>query len=168
MQRVSQLIQKSLAMFFGALPAIEIFPCSRFYCNSHWNFLPNTPGNNKLAGGPPEALTKSSGSLASISCILTPTPGFVHPFTNNELFKWFMQAYLEDYGAFSTSVERKNIAGRSLQTQNLDLYYGNSYMGCQYSCRQCENHFDIAEAKRNQYILFAAFFLKDCIFYCWQ
>lgn len=42
-------------------------------------------------------------------------------------------------------------------------------MECYYFCKQCEHYFDIAEAKRYQYVFFAISFLKDCIiFWCQQ
>lgn len=45
------------------------------------------------------------------------------------------------------------------------MYYENSYMECYYFYKYCGDHFDIAETKKNQRILFAKFFLKDRIFY---
>lgn len=41
-------------------------------------------------------------------------------------------------------------------------------MECYYFYKHCEDHFDIAETKKNQRILFVTFFSKNRILYYWE
>lgn len=124
-------------------------PDFRFYWNPHWNPQLITLDNNELAGGPLVAPIKSSDSLAPISGFSTLALILVAPLTNYELLKQFMQVYLEDCCTFSTSIKQENIALRPLKAQNLDLFYKNSHIEYYYFCKQCENNFDTAGAKKN-------------------
>lgn len=105
------------------------------YCILCWNPLPITSSKNELAGGLSEAPTESSNFPTPISYTLTFIQVFVASSINNELFKWFMQAYLEDNRALSASVEWENIAEKLFKAQNSGQYYKNSYMECYYFCR---------------------------------
>ena len=83
-----------------------------------------------------------------------------------------MQAYMEDRrqpAPAAAPVEpREDVSDRPLNARNSDLYNGNLHIECYYVCQQCEDHFETAGAKGHKPISFAATFLKDRIFNCWQ
>lgn len=91
---------KEYSHFSGAFLAVKIALSSYPYYNPYWNSLPVNLSNNELANGSPEVLTKNSNSLILISCAFTlgpasaPIPASDIFFTNNELFKKFIEAYL--------------------------------------------------------------------------
>lgn len=78
-------------------------------------------GNNKLASRLSEDSTNTSNLTAHIFYTLTFAPTlapvlvFVTFFTNNKLFKQFMQAYLENYRAFFALIKSEDIAEKPLK-----------------------------------------------------
>ncbi len=60
-------------------------------------------------------------------------------------------------------VEARDDTDRPLKPHNLDLNYGNLHIECYYFCKQCEDHFEVAQSLGYKRILFAAGFLKDPI-----
>ena len=64
---------------------------------------------------------------------------------------------------------RENAWDKLLKAKNPDLYYENLYIKCYYFiCQQYKDYFEIAGAKGHKRVPFAAFSLKDRIFFCWQ
>ena len=57
---------------------------------------------------------------------------------------------------------------KPLKAKLPDVYCGKSHIECYNFCQQCEDYFTIARAKGPNRILFAAFFLRDRINFCWQ
>ncbi len=102
----------------------------------------------------------------------TSTPGLGPTFASsqNNLFRQFMQTYMEDcLNPTLLEVQKQEDAlDRPLKTRNPDLYYRNSQIECYYFYQQCKDHFKIAGAKDHKHIPFAVSFLKDRIFFCWQ
>ncbi len=151
-------------------------PC----CNS-------TPADfveNELAGALPGAPTKSSGPpLTSLVPFCASTPGLAPaspppappvttpaPAPTEDLFRQFMQAYMEDRrnsapapASAPLAEPREDVSDRPLKTRNPDLYYGNSCMECYHFCQQFEDHFETTRAKGHKLVPFVAFFLKDRI-----
>lgn len=102
-------------------------------CHSlHQNPLQITFDNNKLVGRSLKAPIESISSTTLIFHASIPALIFVTLSTNDELFKQFIQAYLEDYRASTPSVKQADIASKPFKTQNPDLHYRNSYMECYY------------------------------------
>lgn len=71
-------------------------PSSYPYCSLYQNLLYINCDNNKLVNRPSKASTENSSSLTSTSYICTSAPAlvFITFFTNNELFKKLIEAYL--------------------------------------------------------------------------
>lgn len=63
---------------------------------------------------------------------------------------------------------QKDASNRLLKAKNPNLYYKNSHMEYYYFCQQCKDYFETASIKGHKHVFFAAFFLKDSIFFCWQ
>ena len=57
---------------------------------------------------------------------------------------------------------------KPLKARSPDVYRGKSHMECYNFCQQYEDHFATAGAKGPNRIMFAAFFLRDHINFCWQ
>lgn len=57
---------------------------------------------------------------------------------------------------------------KALKAQNLDLYYGSSYIECYYFYEQYKDYFDMANAINLQSISFATPFLQNRINFRWQ
>ena len=57
---------------------------------------------------------------------------------------------------------------KPLKARLPDVYRGKSHMECYNFCQQYEDHFATAGAKGPNRIMFAAFFLRDHINFCWQ
>ena len=55
-----------------------------------------------------------------------------------------------------------------LKARFSDVYRGKSYMDCYNFCQDCEDYFAITGATGPTRILFAVFFLRDRISFCWQ
>ncbi len=91
--------------------------------------------------------------------------------SQDDLFRQFMQAYMEDRRnpvPPEAREPRENASDRPLKARNPDLYYGNLHMECYYFCQQCEDHFKTVGAKGHKRVSFAASFLKDRILFRWQ
>ena len=128
--------------------------------------------------------TRSSSATPSEANSGFPAPGSIPPaqgpvpppapapVPTDDLFRQFMQAYMEDRRHLAPApapVEsREDALDRPLKARNPDLYYGNSHMECYYFCQQCEDHFETAGAKGHKRVPFAATFLKDRILNRWQ
>ena len=125
--------------------------------------------DDELTGAPPGAPTRSSDSPAPTSWAssraLTPGPApiaalaFAIPFTNNELFKQFMQAYLASQPQRQDTGPRE----RLFKARFPEIYSGNSHMKCYKFCQQCKDYFDTARATGPNQIPFAASFLRGTI-----
>ncbi len=149
---------------FGANLAVKIAPGSRLWRSPRRN-LPINSADNKLAGVPLRAPTKSSGSPAPISQApsYAPTPGptlitasaSAVSSTNNELFKQFMQAYVAAQPQRQDTGPRE----RPLKACFPEMYSGNLHRECYKFRQQCEDHFDTARAIWPNRIPFAASFL---------
>ena len=130
--------------------------------------------------------TRSSSPSSSETDFGTPAPLFANPKANseqgpalvpapvptNDLFRQFMQAYIEDRHqpaqAAASVKSREDVSDRSLKDRNPDLYYSNLHMECYYFYQQCKDNFETVGAKGHKHILFVATFLKDRILNCWQ
>ncbi len=62
----------------------------------------------------------------------------------------------------------KRGSGDKLKAKTLDVYRGKSHMECYNFCQQCKDHFTICGATGPNRIPFAAFFLRNQIYFCWQ
>ena len=63
---------------------------------------------------------------------------------------------------------REDAFDRSLKARNPDLYYENLHIKCYCFCQQYDDHFETTGAKSFKDVSFAAFFVKDSIFFHWQ
>ena len=78
---------------------------------------------------------------------------------------------MEDCQNLAPTEARKpwnNTSDRPLKARNPDMYYGNLYMKCYYFYQQYKDYLETVEAKGHNQVSFAASFLKDRIFFCWQ
>lgn len=85
-------------------------------------------------------------------------------FSIDELFKQFIQVYLELVKNSSLAEPKK----KPLKTRFLDIYWGKSHMNCYHFCQQCKDHVDIAGATSLKRIPFVALFLQELINYHWE
>ncbi len=135
--------------------------------------------------------TESSGFTASETSFGSPAPGSAPAAPGHaaltpvatapaatpteDLFRQFMQAYMEDRRNSAPTPAPallaeppENVWDKPLKARNPDLYYSNSHMECYHICQQCEDHLETGGAKAHKLITFAASFLKDHILYRWQ
>ena len=89
------------------------------------------------------------------------------PTPTDNLFRKFMQAYMEDRRqptpAAAPVKPREDALDRLLKARNPDFYYGNSHMECYYFCQQCKDHSETAGTKGHKRVPFVVTFLKDSI-----
>ena len=55
-----------------------------------------------------------------------------------------------------------------LKVKTPDIYHNKSQIECYNFCQQYEDYFAICKVTRPNQIPFAAFFLQNCINFCWQ
>ena len=116
----------------------------------------------------PDAPVLAFSSL-SAPAIAVPAPASIE-----ELFKLFMQTYMDTVKNQAqapvqaptppVSVESKE---QPLKARFPDLYFGKLYLDCYWFCQQFEDHFDTARANGKNRTPFAASFLWDGISTCW-
>lgn len=145
---------------------------------------PPTEGPAEGNATPSEAGSESSsltrGSLTPID-IPELTPGPAPPASTDELFKLFMQTYMDTVkNQVQAPVEPKGATPqgsappapvepieRPLEGRYPDLYSGKSRLDCHRFIQQCENHFDAAGATGKNRTYFAATFLRDRMSLLW-
>ncbi len=137
---------------------------------SKTDFGSSAPGSASAASASAAPSSAAPSSAAPTAPVTTPAPAPTY-----DLFRLFMQAYMEDRRNHTPALApaflaepRENVSDRLLKTRNPDLFYGNSYMECYHFCQQFEYHFDTDGAKSHKHVHFAASFLKDFILHRWQ
>ena len=142
--------------------------------------LPQNPhlgAKEKLAGATP---TKGNNTPAVSS---TPTPA-IAPLVISALSSLaqylqddFQQIFrtILDFRLFALFLalapifqQYKNSCEKPLKTRFPDIYWSKTYLEYYNFFWQCEDHFAIAGAKSQNWILFAATFLKNTALFCWQ
>lgn len=152
---------------------------SCFYYVFCYNFLFNNSNNDKFAGAPPKAFTKSISSLLTLlvfSCILITTLIFastssisISRYTNKNLqqvTKLMQESFFQDqkYSQNQTRANQNNdLQEYFLKACFLKLYLSNSHLACYKFCNQCKDYFDITKAIKSNQILFIASFFQNTI-----
>lgn len=93
-------------------------------------------------------------------------PALAIPSTNNELFKQFMNAYLE-VQVQSLALARTEPRKRPLKAYFFELYLDNSYLAYYKFSKHCKDHYDMAKAIESNQIPFMDSFLRDTISHRW-
>lgn len=70
--------------------------------------------------------------------------------------------------AFQLLVYLEGLYKRFLKACAPDVYHNKIYLECYNFCQQCKDHFATADAKSQNRVPFAAFFLKDKTLLRWQ
>lgn len=62
----------------------------------------------------------------------------------------------------------KDLQECSFKACFLDVYYGKNHLDCYNFCQKSKDHFASGGAKSSNQILFAVFFLRNCMNFRWQ
>ena len=142
--------------------------CRSPRCNPRGNPTADPAGAAQgPAEGPAEDPAESAstaGSEAATIPIHVGTPAPTPPSTD-ELFKQFVQAYLESVK--NPGQNQAEPREKPLKARNPDLYFGKSHIDCYNFCQQCEDHFATARATGSNRVPFAATFLRGTISLRW-
>ena len=150
--------------------------------SSCWNFL--STNENELARSTPWAPTNDTGTFSytpAVSRDPTPAPApVVVPAPTEAVAKYidkdvqkttqlalnlFIQG--QEQAQNQVAIPALKLCKKPLKASFPDLYYGNLYRDCYQFCQQYKNHFNIAEAKGPNWILFAALFLQGLVTQQW-
>ena len=136
-------------------------------CNPCRN--PPPTGKDELDGAIPTEGSGTPTPTPVMSGAPTPAPAndlAASPSSDTKLFKQFMKTYLKAQVQGQTKIDSESCK-QLLKAQFLDLYYGNSHMGCYQFRQQCKDYFETAGAKKPNRILFAASFLRELVTQQW-
>ena len=158
------------------------------YLSPCWNpLLTSKDGLAEAAPGPTRSKNSNTSIFApAVSCFSTlvsrvaptvsssPTLALVVApatalFSDYELFKQFIKAYLETQVPAHIAPEiNPESCKKPLKARFSDFYYGNWHMDCYQFCQQCKNHFETVNARRPNKISFAALFFRGSFIQQWS